>query len=273
MRKTNEQLYDEAERFSAEQAMRDTDQEIMDYAFDREPDDDNYDDSLEMMESFDGEPLSLEEIAEGPNENGYDRPLALRAEIDAMQANTALRNELADERARYDREFNAPERRDAREAELREKLFQTYGFLPSTDEGAQRFFADMTAQQQHIHALNEGRINSSMAAAHGEYGREFEAAFESLTRADRNNPTVQALVRDIVNSSDPGERLMEVHYRMGESGSGRGGGEGHWMSNYSRQDSGRSGGRGGRRADISEVDGGWGNHNVEQEIFESAFRD
>lgn len=66
-------------------------------------------------------------------------------------------------------------------------------------------------RQSGVNHYNNDRINSSMAAAHREYGPEFESAYRDLSQGlDPNNPNHRQMVTEVLNSPDPGMALMNA---------------------------------------------------------------
>ena len=81
-----------------------------------------------------------------------------------------------------------------------------------TDTGRfQQFLGNVQAQQNRIAELENERINNSMAAAHQEYGVEFERAYNALTTMDPNNRLAREIVQSVTSARDPGRALMELH--------------------------------------------------------------
>jgi hypothetical protein len=279
MRMSSEDFWEANERAMVRDAIRDTENEIARDAFDLPDPDDNPDD-LELfdVEGWDGEPLSDLEIAHrniyGDDPNNFDRQVALAADRELMGENERLQQELEQTREAFDREFNAPERRAALEANLRDQLYRQYGVLPTDDAGVTRLLSDLTAQQNQIHALNEDRINSSMSTAHDRYGAEFEAGFAALSRASKGGDrTAQMFVSDIMNSADPGERLMEIsRYTSEPRGGGRGGPYMPSLNSGTNYGARASPARGRSDRDLADDYSGWGSEDAERDIFESVFR-
>src|SRR5882672_4648783 len=116
------------------EAIAETEREIFYDALDEEPPDDDFNDDLEQMDSIDGEgTLSLEEIAEGATDNGYDRPLALHADQELMEENAELREQVAERDGQHNEIINGPEQREAFRANVREQLYQQFGILGTDD--------------------------------------------------------------------------------------------------------------------------------------------
>jgi hypothetical protein len=78
-------------------------------------------------------------------------------------------------------------------------------------DGYERWLLAEARRQSGVNQFNEDRVNSSMAAAHREYGPAFEAAYRDITQGlDGRNPAHQAVVQNIINSPDPGRELMRT---------------------------------------------------------------
>src|SRR5882672_6063988 len=121
------------------EAIAETEREIFYDALDEEPPDDDFNDDLEQMDSIDGEgTLSLEEIAEGATDNGYDRPLALHADQELMEENA--------------------EQREAFRANVREQLYQQFGIL-GTDDRVDHLVDALAAQQQQTQNFSNDHVN------------------------------------------------------------------------------------------------------------------
>jgi hypothetical protein len=271
MRKTNEEFFEEVERSLIGEAIRQTENEIFDEALDAVPDEDDWDHSLEDVEGWDGAALSLDEIAEGPNDNNFDRPLELRREQELEGEVGQLRQALAERDGQLDEVLNGTERQEALRSQVREQLYQQYGIL-GTDDRVDQLVNDIAQQHGRAEALHHDRVGRSLADAHAEFGEEFEQAYNSVTRMDRSNPAARALVADIWNAPDPGQRMMDLA-RGGVSGLSRGGTDmgALGLSGTRNQMGGRSGGCGGGRRDLASEDSFFGNRDIEEEIFNSAF--
>jgi hypothetical protein len=270
MRKSNEQLYEEAEQALIGEAIRQTENEIVDDAFDDAPDENNWDHSLEDVEGWDGSPLSIDEIAEGPTDDNYDRPLELRREQQLESEVGQLRQAIAERDGQLDEVLNGAERQEALRAQVREGLFQRYGVL-GVDERVDQLVNDIAQQHGRAEALHHDRVGRSLADAHAEHGSDFEEAFRSISSMDARNPTARALVADVWNSPNPGERLMQLHSN-GVGGLHRGGTDmGALGLAGVRNSAGRGGRGGGGRRDLSQEFDGFGNSDIEQEIADSVW--
>src|SRR5215831_84911 len=138
MRKTNAELYEEAERELYGRAVRETQQEIFDDVMDLVPEENDGDRELEELESWDGETLSLQEHAASMaghelSEHGYDRPLRMQEDLDLVQENEQLREAYDDLRGRVDAAINGPAAREAVQQRFRDQMFEQFGVLGTDD--------------------------------------------------------------------------------------------------------------------------------------------
>jgi hypothetical protein len=277
MGRSNAERYEEAERELEAIAVRETEQEVFDDALGLAPDDNAGPGEEEWTEGWDGEPLSDEELlhqaTDGFDENGNDRPLEMRREQELERDNEQLRQEREELAQRIDTLENGEERQAARASQLRDEFFNRYGFLPTDDSRADRFFNDLASQQQQVASVHQDRINRSFEDVREEHGADFDTAFRSMTSMDPNNPTARALIQDVVNAPNPGERLMQLHHNGVHGGLSRNG-----MNPALGLAGARvrpSGGGGGRRmpssSDLADADGGFGHSAIEQSIADSVW--
>jgi hypothetical protein len=78
-------------------------------------------------------------------------------------------------------------------------------------DGYERWLLAEARRQSGANQWNEGRVNNSMAAAHREFGADFEQAYNDIRQGlDPNNPAHRDLVQNVINSSDPGRALMQA---------------------------------------------------------------
>jgi hypothetical protein len=199
-------------------------------------DDDIADEDLDEVEGWNGEPLFLEEIAAAaaqadPNNN--DRPLALRTEQEQTAELIALDKAILAQGQQFEADRKAMEW-----AEKRREL--SYELLLPEKEAA---IDQIVQQRQEIDRLNEARLNDHLNVTAERYGKErFEAAHNYLTSLPVNNVT-RALVREIIESPDPGAAIIDFY----EGGGGSGGGSRMPPSLNSQTPAAGRGGRGGGR--------------------------
>jgi hypothetical protein len=215
-----------------------TDQELMAAAFtDEEQDFDDTDRSLEEMgdgpegqiEDDDelvaaegdpkkpGEPAEEEKPADKPGEEPGEPAepeeprdvRGLRAEMLAERkqrqaaeaAATAMREEIAAERARFDRLLSAQpqQRHEPPPAPAKPD--------PVLDpDGYERY---VVAQAEQRYTMR--RIEETFAETHEALGKEFEAAYVNLQRLNPNNPVDQAIGNRIYTAPNPAKALMRWH--------------------------------------------------------------
>jgi hypothetical protein len=248
------------------ESVAEIERELLDSAFDRDPDErTGIDHDLEDVEGWDGDPLSLAEIAHTSihgwdEDSNYDRPLQAAAENILTADVEALRAERDLYAGRLLEIANGPEMRERQLQQFSDNLYNQMGVVPTDyDNGARLMGA--------INETREDLTNHSFRAAHLEHGDDFVDAFNGLM--DSGN---QAIAQQITSARDPGRALMEWH--NGTPGaSGRGGGMPSLNSqqNYGyRGQSSRSSGRGHGR-DLAEERSGWGDEATEQDFFNSVW--
>jgi hypothetical protein len=263
--------------------VEDTEREIFGYGSNSEADI-NHDmrdivEHFSQVESWDGEPLSDQEglvrAMQGDEAvDGYigDRPLLHQYELDVDRENQQLREQLASsERARQQTEtrYN-PERQVERDAQ-RDEFLEANGLFSVDPAKADALFANVTALQNGYNGLVSQRGNDSMNRAHQTYGRDFETAYTSLQQMDPNAPLTQAIHNHIRTSADPGAAVTQLHGSdiVASLGTGR-----YVEPPFARW---REVGRGPVRVDRisrdedSPFSSGYGNPDVEEAIFDSAF--
>jgi hypothetical protein len=252
------------------QAVRDTEAEIWAEALGQEEPDDQSDQFIEDMsqaEGWDGNDLPIEEIANrnlhGDTQTGYDRPLELQDSLDLQRENDALRARDAEREAEWQQYIMQPEverQRAEQREQVRQHLMEKYGMIDSFDDAkTDQFIADMNAPAQAARMLNDQRVEASMTHWHNTHGRDFEAAYDELTSRDPNDPYARQDVQRIVSSPDPGQALMMWHSAIQ--------GAQQWAPPPFMPQSRRAAPR---RSGYSEM-GGWGDGDVESEVFHSVW--
>lgn len=233
MPKTQEQLYEEAERQLIGDAIAETEQEIFDDALNRDPDDNDGDRSLEEI---DGEDVLDDDEPEGESED--EETGETEGEGDGKGEGDETLHAPEDEHSGQVAKSGVPsgrlreeaQRRQAaetRERELQSKLDQLQGRLDQferTQRQPQRqeqdapkepdMFADPEGWARNQEArltqqFEERRINASFADAEEEHGDKFRTAFGDLQKT--GNPD---LVRAVVGSHNPGKTLMRWHQQQ-----------------------------------------------------------
>jgi hypothetical protein len=190
--------------------MDDTEREIAAEAFDKEPEDNDGDTSIEDAAGEEEEPEDEEgdEPTPSPEEEIDDatgQPIAqfergdLRVPLrQARDENRQLREQLARLEGRVDGLSQRPAQ-PPQPPQPRPDMFSD----PEGWERAVRQEAADTARQ----ALHEERVNAALAEAHERHGEEFAYAFRQFTAQTPSQET-SALARRMVNSPDPGAFLM-----------------------------------------------------------------
>jgi hypothetical protein len=235
-------------------------------------------DELSQVEGWDG-PVSDQELMASAiqGETGDyigDRPLQHQHELDVDQENRALRDQLAQAEQQRQALINQydPYVRDQRQAKQQEFMYE-HGLVSVDDSKANALFGYMNQLEQNRDQANRDRINSSMARAHEEYGRDFDATYTSLQQMDPNNPLTGQIMRTVLDSPDPGQSLMSLHQNdvVASLGTGR-------YTNPPPFARTREAQRGPLRVDRvardeGEFDSGYGHQQVEEDVFNSALKD
>lgn len=257
----------------------DTESEIFDDTMGIQKDEAPFDiDEMSQVEGWDG-PVSNQELMASAiqGETGDyigDRPLQHQHELDVDQENKVLRDQLAQsERARQETINRLdPYVREQRQTAQQEFMYE-HGLVSVDDSKANALFGYMNQLEQSRDQSNRDRINSSMARAHEEYGRDFDATYTSLQQMDPNNPLTGQIMQSVLNSPDPGQSLMALHGNdvVASLGTGR-------YTNPPPFARTREAQRGPVRVDRvarddGEFDSGYGNADVEESIFDSAMKD
>lgn len=222
MPQTAQQQYEQAERELIQEAIGETEQEIADSAWDKEPDDNDGDTSLEQMdpeEGFDdddveGESEDEDEGSEFEEDDPTDGGKVIEEEPQQD------RRGIPPSRLREEAEARRVAQAEARELRARIEAIeraQRQPVQPQPQPAKQEppdLFADpegrLNWERQQIAAqFAEQRLNSSFGDAHEQHGDKFVQAFQSLQNA--GSP---ALVREITGSNNPGRALMQWHDRQ-----------------------------------------------------------
>jgi hypothetical protein len=234
---------------------------------------------MSRMEGIDGEPLSDEEqmatAIQGHDAiDGYigDRPLQHQHELSVDQENRVLRDQLAQsERARQATIDQYSPQAQVEKQIAQQEFLERHGLMSFDDTKSNpvlRYMSDLEANREQS---NRERINESMARAHEDFGRDFEATYTSLQQMDPRNPRSAQIVQGIVNSPNPGESLMALHGNdeVASLGVGR-----HVEPPFARTRETRGRVRVDRvHRDEDAYDSGYGNADVEESIFDSAMKD
>jgi hypothetical protein len=227
-KKSNQQIYEEAESEFLTEAIRQTDQEIFDDALGLSPDENDGDTSLEQMDEDDAptgdeEPTDEEEgeepdeSEEGEGEEGEgEEPAAddrvndrgqdrrgvpsdrLRQEADARRVAEAETREL---RARLENL-----ERNQRQPQQQQQQPEKPNMFDNPEGWEQRIRSDIANEFATRH------VNTSLNDAHEEHGEKFDAAYQSLIRAGQSGD--RQTVQQIWDSPNPGRALMRWHNRQ-----------------------------------------------------------
>lgn len=231
-RKSNEEVYEEAERELYTEAIRQTDQEIFDDVLNRDPDDNDGDNELEQMDDDDA-PTGDEDPTEGEEGDKPDEPQegegdeGEEGEGDEPQPESQDRGQ--ERRVPPSRLREEAAARRAAEAETRElrarleNLERNQRQAPPQQQPERParpdIFADPEGWERQTRAEIENSIstryvNASLADARDEHGEKFDQAFQALTALDPRDPAAQATVVQIYNSPNPGKAVMRWHQRQ-----------------------------------------------------------
>jgi hypothetical protein len=261
-------------------AVRDTEREIFDEAvgnIEADGDENQLVDELSQSEGWDGGDLPIEEVAHrnmygdtvGTN---YDRPIALQNEVTLAAENDALRNQLALTTGYIDQHIAQPAQelvQEGRREQFRQHM-ENHGFFGGVEnEKIDALIAASDRANQHAGALEGERINASMSAAHRRYGQDFADAYDDITHMDANSPLAREIVRNICTSADPGEKLMQYHGGSGGNSLIQALGPSTTPPFLPPSYGPRHASRPPRPSDMME--GGWGDADVEREVFDSAW--
>jgi hypothetical protein len=232
-KKSNEQLYEEAETELYGDAIRQTEQEVFDDALGLSPDENDGDTSLEQMDDDDAptgdeEPADEEEgeepddSEEGEGEEGeaqgedgdpsppegrdlrQDRrgipPGRLREESDARRVAEAETRELRARLENLERNQRQPQQPQQQQEPERPDMFAD----PEGWAAAQRAEIEASVAARHI--------NASLTDAREEHGEKFDQAYQDLIRAGQSGD--RQSVQQVWDSPNPGRALMRWHNRQ-----------------------------------------------------------
>jgi hypothetical protein len=258
--------------------VRDTDREIMAEAL-GDVEQSGYEnqmvDDLSQAEGWDGEDLPIEEVAHrniyGDTGTNFDRPIEMDTEV-------TLANKLQQaerERDAYAAAWNQAVAQPQIEAahaqhreEVRKNLYDQYGIVDSYDDAKlDRFINDYGASVRHAQALQENRMEASLQHAAQKYGQDFQDAYNDVTSMNPNSPLARDIIQTAMATSDPGEAIMELHNNQLVRALGRTPSPPFMPQGYGPPHASRPV----RPSD--RMEGGWGDADVERDVFDSAFDD
>jgi hypothetical protein len=258
-------------------AIRDTEREVFNAGvngYDGDEDTDNQLlDELSQPEGWDGGDLPIEEVAHrniyGDTSTNFDRPIAMETEQTLAAENERLRQERDAAVAGYNQYVAMPQLEAAleqRREQFREHMM-AHGYYDCDRDNAKtdRLMAASDRMNQHAQALESGRIEASMAHAHAKYGHDFEDAYNDLTSMDHTNPLARNIVQHVVGTADPGEALMQLHGNNLVQGLGPSTPPPFMGSAPLPPHTYRP------QRPVDTLDGGWGDPETEQDVFNSAW--
>jgi hypothetical protein len=171
------------------------------------------------VSGWDDEPLDERELVEvnlnGHPDSGQDRPIQYQEDLDYLQQLEQANEHIAQLQA-HNAELaqRADPQLQARLAAQREE--QLVQMISDPERAAQQIYEQGLAAGRQ--ASNINRNNASMAAAHRQYGKDFELAYDELQRLDPNNPVAREIVRGIMADEDPGQAILQWHESYGSRG-------------------------------------------------------
>jgi hypothetical protein len=195
---------------SVKEMVADSEREIFEYGADGGGDDlmtdDDVDDlQLAQTDGWDGAPLDdAEQMASAAlgDPNNFDRPIALHNEQEATQELIRLDRAILAESQRIQNEKRAVEY----QAQAEERGLNLLG----EHDGLTNAITRMDQQEQQINQLHEARLNDHLIVTAERYGDRFHTAYQYLTSLPVTQ-TSKALVRDIIESANPGEAMIDFY--------------------------------------------------------------
>jgi hypothetical protein len=229
-----ENLSDSADSRALAEAIRSTESEIFDEAFNdsTEGDRDAHNDIVEdnsRAESWDGNAvddgeLFREALGEIPAGMAGMAPTIEQEEL--ARENEALREQLAalqgqlpqPERPELFRDPAAWEANVIAQARGEGIPLNDYGTpLPgkpdpfSQPEQYEQWILAEAARQSGVAEHATTRFNASLANAHALHGEDFERAFQDISSMDPRDPRAREAVQSIMRAPDPGTAMLQVH--------------------------------------------------------------
>lgn len=222
--KTNEELYEEAERALIGEAIAETETEIFDSAFDNAPDDNDGDTSLEEMDPDDviDDDIDEDEGTE-PEEQEEEEP---EAESEPEQPPPQQeRRGIPPGRLREEAEARRAAEAEARELRARIDALeraQRQPPQPPPQQPPQQQGPDMFADPEGwaaaerarmMQEFNNRRFNDSLADAAEQHGEKFQEAWKAIN-ALAPGPESAAIAQRIYNAPNPGREVMKWHQQQ-----------------------------------------------------------
>jgi hypothetical protein len=228
-----------------------------------------------QAEGWDGLPLGDNEIAartmQGDNSVNFDRPIAMETEQTLASDNYHLRQQLDAMAQAYNEHVAAPQRQAAHQqlrAQYEQRLQDEYGLYNLSGPGEEHKLDRLIAKDAAEAEAKERWINNSLENAHRRYGRDFDDVYADVTAMDHHHPAARAIVQDAMSTADPGESLMRLHGNPLLQSYRRPSGPPFMPRAYAPPQ------RASSRRPPEALDGGWGDEEVERDVFEyGSFRD
>jgi hypothetical protein len=222
---------------------------------------------LSQAEGWDGDDLSMNEIAartmHGDNSTNFDRPIAMETETTLAADNYHLRQQLDAVIKAYNERVATPEMEAARQQRrdaVSDHMYNNLGLISIDNAKLDQIIAreDAAAQDR------VNRLEANFRATAQRHGKAFDDAFDYLKSMPVNERSSR-LVKDLLETDNPGEMVMHFHghpyiediIRTAPPFMPRGYGPPPRAVRQPRSS--------------DSADGGWGDADVEADIFNSAF--
>jgi hypothetical protein len=171
------------------------------------------------VESWDGEPLDEKELIAvnlyGHPDSGQDRPVQYQEDLNYLEQLQQANEHIAQLQA-HNAELAQradPELQRRLAAEHEERIVQ---MIANPEAAARQIYEEGLAAGRQ--ASNINRNNASMAAAHRQYGKDFERAYDALQRLEPGNSVARGIVQGIMADEDPGQALLQWYEGYGSRG-------------------------------------------------------
>jgi hypothetical protein len=171
------------------------------------------------VSGWDDEPLDERELVEvnlnGHPDSGQDRPVQYQEDLNYLEQLQQAKEHIEQLQA-HNAELaqRADPQLQARLAAQREE--QLVVMIADPERAAQQIYEQGLAAGRQ--ASNINRNNASMAAAHRQYGADFERAYDALQRLDPGNSVARGIVQGIMADEDPGQALLQWYEGYGSRG-------------------------------------------------------
>src|SRR5258707_2452930 len=231
-KKSNEQLFEEAETELYGEAIKQTEQEVFDDALGLSPDENDGDTSLEQMDDDDaptgdeeptdeeeGEEPDNSEEGEGDDEEGDPKGDRPAGQDDRGQDRGQDRRGIPPGRLREESDARRVAEAETRELRARLENLERNQRQPPQPQQPEKpdMFADpegwAASQRAEIEANFAARhVNASLNDTREEHGEKFDEAYAALIRAGQSGD--RQTVQQIWDSPNPGRALMRWHDRQ-----------------------------------------------------------